>query len=80
LDGELILKQFEHIESRIEHLIKTCREKDAVIQQLSDRIENLEEELRNKAEAEQRYSEERQVIRSRVDQLLARLKNIIGDE
>lgn len=80
MDGELILKQFEHIESRIEHLIKTCREKDAVIQQLSDRIENLEEELRNKAEAEQRYSEERQVIRSRVDQLLARLKNIIGDE
>jgi hypothetical protein len=80
LDGELILRQFEHIESRIEHLVKIGREKDAVIQQLSARIENLEEELRNKVEAEKRYSEERQAIRSRVDQLLARLKNIIGDE
>ena len=80
MDGELILRQFEHIESRIEHLVKIGREKDAVIQQLSARIENLEEELRNKVEAEKRYSEERQAIRSRVDQLLARLKNIIGDE
>jgi chromosome segregation ATPase len=80
LDGELILRQFEHIESRIEHLVKIGRDKDAVIQQLSARIENLEEELRNKVEAEKRYSEERQAIRSRVDQLLARLKNIIGDE
>lgn len=80
MDGELILRQFEHIESRIEHLVKIGRDKDAVIQQLSARIENLEEELRNKVEAEKRYSEERQAIRSRVDQLLARLKNIIGDE
>jgi chromosome segregation ATPase len=80
LDGELILRQFEHIESRIEHLVKIGRDKDAVIQQLSARIENLEEELRNKVEAEKRYSEERQAIRSRIDQLLARLKNIIGDE
>ncbi len=80
MDGELILRQFEHIESRIEHLVKIGRDKDAVIQQLSARIENLEEELRNKVEAEKRYSEERQAIRSRIDQLLARLKNIIGDE
>jgi chromosome segregation ATPase len=80
LDGELILKQFEHIESRVEDLIKICRDKDTDIRQLNDRIDKLEEELRSKVEAEQRFSEERQAIRSRLDQLLARLGTIIGDD
>ena len=40
------------------------------------KIERLEEELRGKVEAENNYQEERALIRSKVDSLLARLEGL----
>ncbi len=78
MDDENILKQFETIEARLEALIQICREKENQNRELIARVDNLEEELRTKVEAEQKISEEKTLIRSRVDNLLKRLDDITG--
>ena len=76
MDNQSLMKQFETIESRLDALIQICKDKDDQNKELSLRIEQLEEELRTKVEAEQKYAEEKALIRSRVDQLLMRLEEI----
>jgi protein-arginine kinase activator protein McsA len=44
--------------------------------ELKGKIEKLEGELQGKVEAENRYAEERALIRSKVDHLLTRLEDI----
>ena len=78
MEDENILKQFEAIEARLEALIQLCREKEDQNRELISRVEELEEELRTKVEAEQRNSEEKTSIRTRVDNLLKRLEDITG--
>ena len=78
MEDETVLKQFEAIEQRLERLIQICREKDTHNRELISRVEQLEEELRRKAEAEKRIMEEKAQIRSRIDRLLKRLEDITG--
>ena len=78
MEDEHILKQFEAIEARLEALIQLCREKEDQNRELIARVEELEEELRTKVEAEQRITEEKTSIRTRVDNLLKRLEDITG--
>ena len=76
MDDQSLINQFQTIESRLDALIQICKDKDNQNKELSLRIEKLEEELRTKVEAEQKYVEEKALIRSRVDQLLMRLDEI----
>jgi uncharacterized membrane-anchored protein len=76
LDDQGLIYQFETIEKRLDALIKICKDKDNQNKELTLRIKKLEEELRTKVEAEQRYAEEKALVRSRVDQLLIRLEDI----
>ena len=76
MEDEEILKQFEAIEIRLENLIHICREKETHNKELISRVDKLEEELRTKVEAENRYAEEKALICARVDQLLMRLGEI----
>jgi phage regulator Rha-like protein len=76
VDDLSLISQFQTIESRLDALIQICKEKDNLNKELSLRIEKLEEELRTKIEAEQRYGEEKALIRSKVDQLLMRLDEV----
>ena len=76
MDNQSLMNQFETIETRLDALIQNCKDKDNQNKELSLRIEQLEEELRTKVEAEQKYAEEKALIRSRVDQLLMRLEEI----
>ncbi len=78
MENETFLKQFETIEKRLEQLIQICGEKDTQNKELIFRVEQLEEELRGKAEAEKRIMEEKAQIRSRIDRLLKRLEDITG--
>ncbi len=78
MENETFLKQFETIEKRLEQLIQICGEKDTQNKELIVRVEQLEEELRGKAEAEKRIMEEMAQIRSRIDRLLKRLEDITG--
>ena len=80
MDDQSLIDQFQSIESRLDALIQICRDKDNQNKELSRRIEKLEEELRTKVDAEQKYEEERALIRSKVDQLLVRLDEIANTE
>ena len=76
MDDRGLIDQFQTIEARLDALIQICKEKDNLNKELSLRIEKLEEELRKKVEAEQRYTQEKALIRSKVDQLLMRLDEV----
>lgn len=76
MDDNSLINQFEAIESRLDALLQICQDKDNQNKELSLRIEQLEEELRKKVEAEQQYAEEKALVRSKVDQLLMRLDEI----
>lgn len=76
MDDQGLIYQFETIEKRLDELIQICKDKDKQNKELILRVEKLEEELRTKVEAEQRYAEEKALVRSRVDQLLMRLEEI----
>jgi uncharacterized protein YfcZ (UPF0381/DUF406 family) len=76
LDNEQVFEQFEEIERKVDRLIEVCRSYEATNLELKEKIKNLQEELRGKAEAEERYAEEKALIRSKVDGLLVRLQDI----
>jgi len=77
LDNELILRQFEEIEEKVVRLVDLCKSHEATNAELKKRIEKLEHELQSRVEAEESYSEERDLVRSKVDGLLVKLNNII---
>ena len=76
MEDSNLINQFQTIETRLDTLLQICQDKDSQNKELSRRIEQLEEELRIKVEAEQKYAEEKALIRSRIDQLLMRLDAI----
>jgi uncharacterized coiled-coil DUF342 family protein len=76
LDNELILKQFEEIEKKVENLINVCKSFKTTNLELRNKVERLEEELQGKVETENNYAQERALIRSKVDGLLGRLEDM----
>ena len=76
MDNELILQQFDQIERKVERLIEVCNALEATNAELKNRIGELEADLQQKIEAEGGYIQEKDLIRSKIDGLLARLDNI----
>jgi protein-arginine kinase activator protein McsA len=75
VDNDFVLKQFGEIESKVERLIENCRA-PAANSELKTKLNSLEEEIQGKVEAEKDYAEEKALIRSKIDGLLARLDDI----
>ena len=76
MDNDFVLKQFGEIEHKVEKLIENCKAQVAANAELKHRIISLEEEIQGKVEAEKNYAEEKALIRSKIDGLLARLDDI----
>ena len=76
MDNVLILRRFEEIEQKVDRLIEICKSQEATNLELKNKIKSLEEELQGKVEAERSYAEEKILIRSKIDGLLARLDEI----
>lgn len=76
MENEIILTQFEDLEKKVENLIQTCRSLALNNSELNHKIERLEEELKGKSEAENSYHQERELIRSKIDNLLGKLNEI----
>ena len=76
MDNEFVLKQFGEIEHKVEKLIENCKTQAAANTELKYKLKSLEEEIQGKVEAEQNYAEEKALIRSKIDGLLARLDDI----
>lgn len=76
MDNEEVIWQFEEIEHKVERVIEACKSHEATNLELINKIERLEEELQKKTEAENKYLEERALIRTKIDSLLVRLEDI----
>jgi uncharacterized coiled-coil DUF342 family protein len=76
VDKEVILRQFDELEEKVERLLGVCKSLETSNSELNNRIAFLEQELQGKVEAENSYTEERSLIRSKIDSLLQRLKDI----
>jgi hypothetical protein len=76
VDNDFVLKQFGEIEHKVERLIENCRAQAATNSELKNKLTSLEEEIQGKVEAEKNYAEEKALIRSKIDGLLARLDDI----
>ena len=79
MSDELVFRQFEEIEQKLERLIEICKAHEATNLELKLKIKNLEEEIQGKVEAERSYAEEKALIRSKVDGLLARIDGMISE-
>ena len=76
MDNEIILRQFEEIEQKVGKLIDVCKSLEATNLEFVNKIRVLEEELQGKVEVENNYQEEKALIRSKIDGLLAKLEDI----
>lgn len=80
MDNEIILRQFEEIEKKVEKLIDVYKSLEATNLELRNKIKRLEEELQGKVDAETNYTQEKALIRSKIDSLLVRLEDIVKAE
>ncbi|MBT8356788.1 MAG: hypothetical protein HKO79_01535 [Desulfobacterales bacterium] len=76
MDNKDVIRQFEEIELKVERVIEACKSHETTNLELINKIEGLEEELQKKTEAENKFLEERALIRSKIDSLLVRLEDI----
>ena len=76
MDNEIFLGQFREIEEKVEKLIETCKSLEVTNLKLSNKIKSLEEELQGKIEAENKFADEKALIRSKIDNLLVRLDEL----
>ncbi len=66
-------EQFTKLENRIKEVVETYRDFAQTKSALESRIYELEEALKTKAAAEQRYVEEKSIIGAKIEGLLSRL-------
>ena len=76
MDNEFILRQFEEIEKKVEKVIDVYKSLEATNLEFKNKIKGLEEELQGKVDAETNYTQEKALIRSKIDSLLVRLEDI----
>ncbi len=79
MDNAFILEQFDQIEQKVERLVDKCNALEATNFELQNKIKRLEEEIQGKVEAETSYAEEKALIRSKIDGLLAKLDEVAGE-
>ena len=77
MDEDSIPKQFKQLEDRVEQLVQTCQDLKHAKLELEAKIRELEEGLRTKDATQQSYMEEKSIIRSRIDNVLGRLDEVL---
>jgi predicted nuclease with TOPRIM domain len=76
LESDTLLRQLSDIETKVEALIDILRSQQAANSELHQKVKQLEEELDLKNESVKRQAEEKALIRSRIDNLLAKLEDL----
>ena len=80
MDNDIIIKQFETIEKKVEKLLELLRSLEAANSEFKEKITTLEGELQSKVAKESSYVKERDLVRSRIDMLLAKLDDVSETE
>jgi hypothetical protein len=78
LDNDNVMLQFDQIEQKVGNLIKQCKNLENLNFELSGKVKSLEAELKKKVNTENEYSKQKALIRSKVDNLLAKLNDLTG--
>ena len=76
MESEALFRQFNEIETKVEKLLEICRSQQAANSELQQKVKQLEEELHSANESVKRQAEEKALIRSRIDKLLAKLEDL----
>ena len=76
MDIDDVMLQFDEIEQKVGRLVEQQKALEAKNAELAEKVETLEEELRKKAETENTYSEQKALIRSKIDGLLSKLNEL----
>lgn len=79
MDKQVLLTQFEEIEGKVERLIGAYKALKSENAELKNKIERLEGELQGKSVQEAQFSREKEQIRDRIGNLLARLAETDGE-
>ncbi len=78
--NEEISRQFDVIEEKVEKLIKSCQTLETEKKEYKIRIEELEQEVRDRREAEKLYLDQKDLIRGKIDSLLEKLSKYRDSE
>lgn len=76
MDNDNVMRQFDQIEQKVGNLIKQCKSLENLNLEFSAKVKSLEAELKKKVEIENKHSEQKALIRSKVDNILAKLNNL----
>ena len=71
-----MMLQFDQLEKKVGSLINQCKTLENLNFELSAKVKSLEAELTKKVETEKEYSEQKALIRSKVDNLLSKLSGL----
>ncbi|MEW6076264.1 MAG: cell division protein ZapB [Thermodesulfobacteriota bacterium] len=78
MGNEQLFSQFEEIEKKVEKLFDKIQSLESINAQLKETISDLEKGARKKAEEEEKYSEEKALIRSKVDGLIQKINAFVS--
>jgi chromosome segregation ATPase len=76
LKVDVLFSQIEQVERKIQALIDVCQAQQTAIHESNERIKQLEEDLQAKTDEVKRHSEEKALIRTKIDNLLAKLEDL----
>ncbi len=76
MDIENVMRQFDQIEQKVVRLIQLNKSFEAENTQLAKKVKTLETELQNRGNEENRFLEQKALIRSKIDGILAKLNGV----
>lgn len=76
MDNDVILSQFDAMDEKVGALLELCANLKVANTRLKSRIEIMEKEIKAKSEAELKYTERKELIREKVNNLIEKLNHI----
>ena len=77
MDINTISDQLKTLEDKVEQLVHKCKELQSAKSSLEEKANHLEEALSQKDKTEKRFLEEKSLIRSKMDDLVGRLDQVL---
>jgi phage host-nuclease inhibitor protein Gam len=75
-----IPEQFRKLEEKVGQLVQRCQDLQRHKAELEAKISDSQAALKTKDAAEQQHMEEKTMIRSKIDNLLSRLDQVVGSD